>query len=87
MKNLALVVVALAVSTGCAHSPRAPKTANPAEVEKIQKRAAVDLNCPNEAVTVEVLEEGNMMRPWTFAAKGCDKTATYLARAGTILRN
>lgn len=87
MNKFALVVVALAVATGCAHSPKGPKAANPAELEKIQKRAAVDLNCPNEAVTVEVLEEGGMMTPWTFAAKGCEKSATYLSRAGTIIRN
>ena len=86
MKNLSLVLT-IVFFAGCAHSPREPKTVNPAELEKIQKRAAVDLNCPSEGVTVEVLEQGGMMTPWTFSAKGCDKTATYLSRAGTIIRN
>lgn len=86
------VVMFLAFSAGCAHSGSnstkanaEPKAANPAEVEKVKKRAEIDLNC-NE-VSVEVLEQGSMMRPWTFAAKGCDKSATYLARMGTIIRN
>lgn len=87
MKSLSLAVVAFVFATGCAHSPRAPKTANPAEVERVQKRAAVDLGCPAESVTVEVLEQGGMMTPWTFSAKGCEKSATYLSRAGTLLRN
>ena len=55
MKNLSLVLT-IVFFAGCAHSPREPKTVNPAELEKIQKRAAVDLNCPSEGVTVEVLE-------------------------------
>jgi hypothetical protein len=87
-KLLTVVTVSclvLASLTGCAHRQAGPKQANPAEVEKVQKRAELDLNCPT--VTVEVLQEGNMMSPWTFAAKGCDKSATYLARMGTILRN
>lgn len=76
-----------ALFSSCAHTPK-EKTAkgpNPAEVEKVQRRAEADLNCAT--VTVEVLEEGSMMRPWTFVAKGCDKSATYLARMGTIMRN
>jgi PBP1b-binding outer membrane lipoprotein LpoB len=84
------VVVSLVFFAGCAHSnankaAAEPKAANPAEVEKVKKRAEIDLNC--QAVTVEVLEQGSMMQPWTFAAKGCDKSATYLARMGTIIRN
>ena len=87
MKSLSIVVVALVIATGCAHSPRAPKTANPEEIERVKQRAANDLNCPAESVTVGVLQQGGMMTPWTFSAKGCDKTATYLSRAGTIIRN
>jgi hypothetical protein len=87
MKKLIILFAVFAFATGCAHSQKGPKTASSSEVEKIQKRAAVDLNCAAENVTVEVLQEGGMMTPWTFAAKGCDKSATYLSRMGTILRN
>ncbi|MFT3711493.1 MAG: hypothetical protein QM817_27985 [Archangium sp.] len=85
---VAVASLALASLTGCAHRQSGAATTkqpNPAEVEKVQKRAEIDLGC--NAVTVEVLQEGNMMNPWTFAAKGCDKSATYLARMGTIIRN
>lgn len=86
-KSFTCLVLALAVLSGCAHTPKEKKApvANPAEVEKVQRRAEADLNCQN--VTVEVLEVGSMMRPWTFVAKGCDKSATYMARMGTIIRN
>lgn len=86
-KTIVAVAVTFALFTGCAHTPKekAAKRPNPAEVEKVQRRAEADLGC--QQVTVEVLEEGTMMRPWTFLAKGCDKSATYLARMGTIIRN
>lgn len=78
-------VLVLSALTGCAHGSKGPRAANPAEVAQVQKRAEVDLSC-NE-VTVEVLQAGNMMQPWTFAARGCEKSATYLSRMGTIIRN
>ncbi len=86
-KTILAVAATFTLLTGCAHtsSEKAGKGANPAEVEKVQRRAEADLSC--QQVTVEVLEEGNMMRPWTFVAKGCDKSATYLTRMGTIIRN
>lgn len=87
MKTLITLFAVFGFATGCAHSQPRPKTASSSEVEKIRKRAAVDLNCPAENVAVEVLQEGGLMTPWTFAAKGCDKSATYLSRMGTILRN
>lgn len=85
MKLFTLSVLVLCA--GCAHAPKGPKTANPAEVEKVAKRAALDLSCPAESVTVEVLEAGGLMTPWTFAARGCERSATYLSRAGTLFRN
>lgn len=90
MRSIYFLAVVLVSVAGCAHSEkgeRAPKAANQAEVDRVTKRAAVDLNCPEANVTVEVLEVGGLMRPWSFAAKGCDKTATYLSRAGTLIRN
>jgi hypothetical protein len=45
MKKLIILFAVFAFATGCAHSQKGPKTASSSEVEKIQKRAAVDLNC------------------------------------------
>ena len=87
MKKLVLMFGLTLVA--CAHNsqPKEPKPVNPAEVDRIRSRAAAELSCAEENVTVEVLEHGNTFKPWTFVAKGCDKTATYLSRMGTIIRN
>ncbi|MGV3626041.1 MAG: hypothetical protein ACO1OB_34850 [Archangium sp.] len=86
-KSFLALTISLALFSGCAHTPKekVAKTPNPAEVAKVQRRAEADLGCSQ--ISVEVLEEGNMMRPWTFVAKGCDKTATYISSVGGIMRN
>jgi len=90
MKLRLLVFALLAVSSlGCAHGKSDSKSDAPdisSDVDSIRKRAALDLNC-TESIKVDVVEEGNMWRPWTFAATGCGQHATYLSRMGTIMRN
>lgn len=88
MKRPLFFLVAMLMGLGCAHkqSAKEPRDADPAAVEQVRKRAAIDLSC-QEDVKVEVLEQGSMMRPWTFAASGCGRTASYLSRMGTLIRN
>lgn len=85
-----LIAVALALAlAGCAHSKqeKGGDAADTSEdVAAIKKRAVGDLNCSGE-IKVEVVEEGNMWRPWTFMASGCGQHANYLSRMGTIIRN
>jgi hypothetical protein len=87
MQKLLLVLVLSLTTLSCAHKKAAAveKEADPAAVEQVRKRAVVDLGC--EDVKVDVLERGSMMRPWTFAVAGCGKTASYLSRMGTLIRN
>lgn len=84
-----LFVIGLVFALGaCAHhrEERAGTGEESAEAQAIKKRAMGDLNC-SEEIKVEVIQEGNMMRPWTFQASGCGQRATYLTRAGMIIRN
>lgn len=96
MRLIHLTALILLALQGCAHRSANADTSAKAEdkgtsdttadVEQITKRARVDLDCA-EPIKVEVIEEGNMWRPWTFSAKGCGKSASYLSRMGTIMRN
>jgi hypothetical protein len=90
--NLKLMAVTCFLAmVGCAHDKSAEgeapreKQASASSIEAVRKRAAFEMSCPAESLEVTVLETGNMMRPWTFGAAGCDKRATYLYRAGTII--
>lgn len=89
MNAKSLLVISALTLVGCAHSKQ-EKGGDSADissdVEAIKKRAVGDLNCSSE-IKVEVVEEGNMWRPWTFMASGCGQRANYLSRMGTIIRN
>jgi hypothetical protein len=91
LMNSRLTVLLLLLSAfGCAHSKSETKEAEATDTSEdvvaIRRRATVDLNC-NSEIKVDVVEEGSMWRPWTFAASGCGQRATYLSRMGTIIRN
>jgi hypothetical protein len=92
MKLGVLVAFAVLAGLGCAHSSKNADSDDSSgsetseDVRAIQKRAASDLNCA-APIKVDVVEEGSMMRPWTFSASGCGQRATYLSRMGTIIRN
>ncbi|HCF62452.1 MAG TPA: hypothetical protein DFS52_31235 [Myxococcales bacterium] len=82
---LALSLVGCGGKAARSDEARQPKQASNSATEAIAKRAAFDLGCPEDQLTVTVIETGNMMRPWTFGVAGCNKRATYLSRAGTII--
>lgn len=88
MKNIVTLAAFILILDGCAHSSERPtKEASDSGTEAVRRRASADLNCPEESLEVRVLETGNMFRPWTFSAKGCNQSASYLSRMGTIIRN
>jgi len=89
MKKYAILGVLL-LSGACASTgskPSAIKAPSEDAVQAIRDRASFDLACPKESIEVVVIEAGGMMRPWTFGATGCGKQASYLSRAGTIVKN
>ena len=90
MKAISSFIALSVVICGCAHQQADKASSGAASDESIQairKRAAFDLDCPADELAISVVEKGNFMRPWTFGAAGCDRSKTYLYRAGTIVAN
>lgn len=47
--------------------------------DDVHTRAAFDLNCPKEQVTVTLLSKGSPVSGPVYGAQGCNRRATYIA--------
>jgi hypothetical protein len=87
MMNKTFVALSSVVLAACGHHGEAREAHAERAADSIRQHAAFDLGCPPEQIQVIEVERGTWTRPATFGATCGEKRATYLYRAGTVIRN
>ena len=89
MKKIRFAALAVLIaSTAACHGGKGANSPGEEDdaVVAVRKRAAFDLDCPEQQIKVVQLQEGGMMTAASYGASCGDKHASYIERMGTVIK-